>query len=40
VAEYFRSTRAAFPDQRNGNAVFHHADDAVIEELDLLGAAR
>ena len=37
VAEYFRRTRAAFPDQRNENAVFHHADDAVIVEFDLLG---
>ena len=37
VAEYFRTTRAAFPDQRNENAVFHHADDAVIVEFDLLG---
>jgi steroid delta-isomerase-like uncharacterized protein len=37
VAEYFRTSRAAFPDQRNENAVFHHADDAVIVEFDLLG---
>ncbi len=37
VAEYFRTTRAAFPDQRNENAVFHHADNAVIVEFDLLG---
>ena len=37
VAEYFRTTRAAFPDQRNENAVLHHADDAVIVEFDLLG---
>jgi steroid delta-isomerase-like uncharacterized protein len=37
VADYFRTTRAAFPDQRNENAVFHHADDAVIVEFDLLG---
>jgi predicted ester cyclase len=37
VAEYFRRTRAAFPDQRNENAVFHHADNAVIVEFDLLG---
>ena len=37
VAEYFRRTRAAFPDQRNENTVFHHADDAVIVEFDLLG---
>ncbi len=37
VDEYFRTTRAAFPDQRNENAVLHHADDAVIVEFDLLG---
>ena len=37
VANYFLTSRAAFPDQRNENAVFHHADDAVIVEFDLLG---
>lgn len=37
VAEYFRVTRAAFPDQRNENTVLHVADDAVIAEFDLLG---
>jgi predicted ester cyclase len=37
VEEYFRVTRAAFPDQRNENAVLHVADDAVIVEFDLLG---
>ena len=37
VNEYFRVTRAAFPDQRNENAVLYHADDAVIVEFDLLG---
>ena len=37
VARYFTTSRAAFPDQRNENAVFHHADDAVIVEFDLLG---
>ena len=37
VSEYFRITRAAFPDQRNENAVLHVADDAVIAEFDLLG---
>ena len=37
VNEYFRVTRDAFPDQRNENAVLHHADDAVIVEFDLLG---
>ena len=37
VSEYYRRTRTAFPDQRNENTVFHHADDAVIVEFDLLG---
>ena len=37
VAEYFRSSRAAFPDQRNENAVLYHSDNAVIAEFDLLG---
>ena len=37
VAGYFLSSRTAFPDQRNENAVLHHADDAVIVEFDLLG---
>ena len=37
VAEYFRSTRTAFPDQRNENAVLRHADDSVIVEFDLVG---
>jgi len=37
VAEYFRRTRTAFPDQRNENATLYHADDAVIVEFDLLG---
>jgi steroid delta-isomerase-like uncharacterized protein len=37
VAEYFRKTREAFPDQRNENSTLYHADDAVIVEFDLLG---
>jgi steroid delta-isomerase-like uncharacterized protein len=37
VSRYFEETRAAFPDQRNENHVFHHTDDAVIVELDVLG---
>jgi steroid delta-isomerase-like uncharacterized protein len=37
VSEYYRRSREAFPDQRNENTVFHHADDAVIVEFDLLG---
>jgi steroid delta-isomerase-like uncharacterized protein len=37
VSEYYRRTRAAFPDQRNENAVFHYADDGIVVEFDLLG---
>lgn len=37
VAEYFRASRAAFPDQRNELIALHHADDAVISEFWLLG---
>ena len=37
VSEYFRSSRAAFPDQRNELIALHHADDAVITEFWLLG---
>ena len=37
VAEYFRETRAAFPDQRNELVALHHADDAVVVEFDLKG---
>ncbi|HEX3909239.1 MAG TPA: ester cyclase [Solirubrobacteraceae bacterium] len=37
VAEYYRSSRAAFPDQRNENVVMHVAEDSVIVEFDLLG---
>ena len=37
VMEYFRSSRAAFPDQRNELIALHHADDAVISEFWLLG---
>lgn len=37
VAEYFRTSRAAFPDQRNELIALHHADDAVISEFWLLG---
>lgn len=37
VREYFASSRAAFPDQRNELKALHHADDVVIVELDLLG---
>jgi steroid delta-isomerase-like uncharacterized protein len=37
VSDYYRTSRAAFPDQRNENSVFHCAEDAVIVEFDLLG---
>jgi steroid delta-isomerase-like uncharacterized protein len=38
VADYYRKTRAIFPDQRNENTVLHVTDsDAVIAEFDLLG---
>jgi steroid delta-isomerase-like uncharacterized protein len=37
VAEYYRRSRAVFPDQRNENTVLHATDDAVIAEFDLLG---
>jgi steroid delta-isomerase-like uncharacterized protein len=37
VSEYYRTSRAAFPNQRNENVVLHHADDGVIVEFDLLG---
>jgi steroid delta-isomerase-like uncharacterized protein len=40
VAEYYRASRAAFPDQRNENSVFYLAEDAVIVEFDLLGTHR
>ncbi len=37
VREYYRASRAAFPDQRNVVHSVRHADDAVIVEFDLLG---
>jgi steroid delta-isomerase-like uncharacterized protein len=39
VADYYRSTRTTFPDQRNESVVLYHADadDAMIVEFDLLG---
>jgi steroid delta-isomerase-like uncharacterized protein len=40
VREYFRASRAAFPDQRNELIALHHADDAVIAEFWLLGTHR
>ncbi len=40
VREYFRETRAAFPDQRNELISLRHADDAVIVEFWLMGTHR
>ena len=40
VAGYYRTSRTAFPDQRNENVVLHQADDAVIVEFDLLGTMK
>jgi steroid delta-isomerase-like uncharacterized protein len=37
VQEYFKATRAAFPDQRNEIISLRHADDAVITEFWLMG---
>ena len=37
VREYFRTSRVAFPDQRNEVISLRHADDAVITEFWLLG---
>lgn len=40
VAEYFRITRTAFPDQRNELIALHHGDDCVAAEFDLKGTHR
>ena len=40
VAEYYRASRAAFPDQRNENTVLHGAENAVVAEFDLVGTHR
>ena len=37
VRGYYANTRAAFPDQRNEVIAFHHTDDGVFVEFDLLG---
>jgi len=37
VRDYFRTSRTAFPDQRNELIAMHHADDSVIVEFYLLG---
>ena len=40
VREYFRASRAAFPDQRNELISLRHTDDGVIVEFWLLGTHR
>jgi steroid delta-isomerase-like uncharacterized protein len=40
VRDYFKNSRAVFPDQRNELRKIHHTDDAVIVEADLLGTHR
>ena len=37
VRQYYATSRAAFPDQRNEIHALRHADDAVVVEFDLLG---
>lgn len=37
VSQYLKSSRAAFPDQRNEIAAWHHSDDAMIVEYWLTG---
>jgi steroid delta-isomerase-like uncharacterized protein len=37
VREYFATTRAAFPDQRNEIIELHHLDDGVLAEFTLRG---
>jgi predicted ester cyclase len=37
VSEYYRTSRSAFPDQRNENAALTYGDDIVVAEFDLLG---
>ena len=37
VRQYYATSRAAFPDQRNEIHSLRHADDAVVVEFDLLG---
>ena len=37
VLAYHRNQRTAFPDQRHEHVRFHHADDVVVAEFDLLG---
>jgi predicted ester cyclase len=37
VSQYYRNSRAIFPDQRNEIISLRHADDAVIVEFWLMG---
>ncbi len=37
VVAYHRAQRVAFPDQRHENVRYHHAEDVVVTEFDLLG---
>ena len=37
VSGYYRTSRAAFPDQRNENVVLTYGEGAVVAEFDLLG---
>ena len=40
VSGYYRTSRTAFPDQRNEDVTLTYADDAVVAEFDLLGTHR
>ena len=40
VREYFKVSRASFPDQRNELVSLRSTDDSVVVELDLLGTHR
>src|SRR5215510_697205 len=40
VREYYATSRAAFPDQRNAIHAIHQTDDAVVVEFDLMGTHR
>jgi predicted ester cyclase len=40
VREYFRTTRSAFPDQRNELIALYHCDEGVAVEFWLLGTHR
>lgn len=40
VREYYRTSRAAFPDQANKVVALHHCDDLVVVEFELSGTHR